>query len=100
RAVSEGNMAILPRNTDLTDRDFESILRREQNLVRSVFPDWTDFNTPSFGNILLELFAFVGENLSFYQDAQAAESRIVTATQRKNVIALAKLLGYKLPGAR
>jgi hypothetical protein len=93
-------MAILPRNTDLTDRDFESILRREQNLVRSVFSDWTDFNTPSFGNILLELFAFVGENLSFYQDAQARESRIVTATQRKNVIALAKLLGYKLPGAR
>jgi hypothetical protein len=42
----------------------------------------------------------VGENLSFYQDAQAGESRIITATQRKNVIALAKLLGYKLPGAR
>lgn len=93
-------MSILPKNTDYSDRDFESLLRREQNLVRSVFPDWTDFNTASFGNILLELFAFVGENLSFYQDAQARESRIVTATQRKNVIALAKLLGYKLPGAR
>jgi hypothetical protein len=65
-----------------------------------VFPDWTDFNVASFGNILLELFAFVGEVLTFYQDNQARESRIVTATQRKNVIALAKLLGFKLAGAR
>lgn len=93
-------MALLPTTVDYTDRDFESLRLRLQNLVRSVFPDWTDFNVASFGNILLELFSFVGEVLSFYQDNQARESRIVTATQRKNVIALAKLLGFQLAGAK
>ena len=93
-------MALLPNTVDFTDKDFDSLNLRLQNLVRSVFPDWTDFNVASFGNILLELFGFVGEVLTFYQDNQARESRIITATQRKNVIALAKLLGFKLAGAR
>jgi len=93
-------MALLPTSLDFTDRDFDSLRLRLQNLVRSVFPDWTDFNVASFGNMLIELFAFVGEVLTFYQDNQARESRIVTATQRKNVIALAKLLGFQLAGAR
>ena len=44
--------------------------------------------------------AFVGDVVTFYLDAQARESRLVTATQRKNVIALARMLGYRLHGAR
>ncbi len=92
-------MALLAQISDYTDKDFDSLRLRLENLVRSVFPDWTDFNVASFGNILLEMYAFVGDVLTFYQDAQARESRLVTATQRRNVIALAKLIGYKLPGA-
>jgi predicted phage baseplate assembly protein len=65
-----------------------------------VFPDWTDFHVASFGNLLLELYAFTGEIVTFYLESQARESRLTTATQRKNVIALAKLLGYTLAGAR
>jgi len=68
--------------------------------VKSVFPDWTDFDVASFGNVLLEMFAFVGDVLTFYQDNLARESRLVTATQRKNVMALARMLGYQLQGAR
>lgn len=93
-------MALLAQSSDYTDKDFDSLRLRLENLVRSVFPDWTDFNVASFGNILLEMYAFVGDVLTFYQDAQARESRLVTATQRRNVIALAKLIGYKLPGAK
>jgi hypothetical protein len=51
-------------------------------------------------NLLLELYAFVGDVLTFYQDNQARESRIATATQRKNLIALTKLLGFRPAGAR
>jgi hypothetical protein len=93
-------MAQLAQATDYTDKDFDSLRLRLQNLVRSVFPDWTDFNVASFGNMLLELFAFVGDLLAFYQDNQARESRIATATQRKNLIALTKLLGFRPAGAR
>jgi hypothetical protein len=93
-------MALLAQATDYTDKDFDSLRLRLQNLVRSAFPDWTDFNVANFGNVLVELYAFVGDLLTFYQDNQARESRILTATQRKNLIALTKLLGFQPAGAR
>ena len=93
-------MALIPTQLDFTDRDFDSLRLRLQNLVRGVFPDWTDFQVSSFGNILLEMYAFVGDVLGFYQDNQARESRILTVTQRKNMISLAKLLAYTPATAR
>jgi hypothetical protein len=90
----------LPSSVDYTDRDFDAIRARLTSLVQSVFPDWTDFDVASFGNLLLEMFAFVGDVVTFYQDNLAREARLVTATQRKNVIALAKMLGYRLQGAQ
>jgi hypothetical protein len=92
--------SIVPASLDYTDKDFASLRLRLQALVRSVFPQWTDQNTASFGNLLLELYAFVGDVLTFYQDNQAREARLVTATQRKNVINLAKMLGYAPAGAQ
>ena len=93
-------MALLPSSIDYTDKDFDAIRARLVSFVRSVFPDWSDFSVASFGNILLEMYAFVGDVVTFYLDNQARESRLVTATQRKNVIALARMLGYKLHGAQ
>jgi hypothetical protein len=93
-------MGLLAQATDYTDKDFDSLRLRLQSLVRSVFPDWTDFNVANFGNVLLELYAFIGDVLTFYQDNQARESRLLTATQRKNLIALTKLLGFQPAGAR
>ena len=93
-------MAILPPSVDYTDKDFDALRARLIALVKSVFPDWSDFSVATFGNLLLEMYAFVGDVLTFYLDAQARESRLVTATQRKNVIALARMLGYRLHGAR
>lgn len=87
-------MPITPQLNDYTDKDFDSIKLRLRNLVRSVFPEWTDFNVADFGNILLELFAQVGDILGFYQDNQARQSRITTATQRKALLGLVKLISY------
>jgi len=93
------NATILPSSLDYTDKDFASIRLRLQALIRSVFPTWTDFNVANFGDLLLELNAFVGDILTYYQDNQARESRLVTATQLKNVIALAQMIGYAPQGA-
>jgi hypothetical protein len=93
-------MATLPPSIDYTDKDFDALRERLIALVRSVFPDWSDFSVASFGNVLLEMFAFVGDVLGFYLDAQARESRLATATQRRNVIALARMLGFRLLGTR
>lgn len=93
------NAPILASSLDYTDKDFTSIRLRLFALIQSVFPTWSDQNVTNFGNLLLELFAFTGDILTFYQDNQGRESRMVTATQRKNVIALAKMLGYTPMGA-
>jgi hypothetical protein len=92
-------MSFFPVSLDMTDKDFDALRGRLIALVQGVFPDWTDFAVASFGNILLELYAFVGDVITYYLDNQARESRLVTATRRKNVIALAAMLGYRLPGA-
>ena len=90
--------SILPGSLDYTDKDFDALRDRLIRLIRSVFPDWTDFNVLTFGNILMELFAFTGDVLTTYQDNQANESFIPTATQRRSIINLSKLIGFELPG--
>ena len=87
-------MATLPANLDYTDRDFDSLRLRLENLLRSVFPDWTDFQVANFGVILMELFCFVGDVIGYYENNSGREARITTATQRKNIVALAKLLNF------
>ncbi len=86
---------LLPVSADYTDKDFESARRRLFALIASVFPTWTDTAVANFGNILLEMFAWCMDVLGFYQDNQAIESRITTARQRKNLLALAKLVNYE-----
>jgi hypothetical protein len=88
-------VAILGENLDYTDRDFDALRARLFALVLSVFPTWTSQQVANFGNLLVELYAFVGDVLGKYQDNQARESRWTQATQRKNLIALAKLIGYE-----
>ena len=92
-------MTLVPPQLDYTSKDFDSLRARLIELAKSGFPGWSDFQVPSFGTTLLELFAFVGDVLCQYQDQQARESRLITATQRQNVIALCQMLGYRLHGA-
>ncbi len=91
--------SLIPRTVDFTDKDFDSLDARLENLIRSVFSDWTDFNVLTFGNILKELFAHVGGVLTFYQDAQSGETFFPIATQRRSLINAGKLIGFELPGA-
>lgn len=92
-------MALLPRNFDLTDKDFDSLRARLFKLIGSVFPTWTAEDVANFGNILVELYAHVGDMLGFYLDNHALESRITTARLRRSLLALVKLIGYRPRGA-
>lgn len=90
---------ILPPSYDYTDKDFEAIRERTFNLIRSVFPDWSDEAVANFGNLLIEGFSFILDILTFYQDQQAREGRMAFVQLRRNMIALCKLIGYELPSA-
>jgi len=80
---------ILPTSYDYTDKDFLAIRERVFDLIRSVFPDWSDEAVANFGNVLVESFSWILEVLTFYQDQQAREGRIAFVQLRRNMIALA-----------
>jgi phage-related baseplate assembly protein len=92
-------LTLLAPSVDYTSVDFDSLRARLVALVESVFPEWTDHDVAGFGNILVEMFAFVGDVLGYYLDNQAREAFLTTALRRENVIALARRLGYRMSGA-
>jgi len=92
-------MGLPPTYESYAHKDFDAVRERLFDLITSVFPQWTNTQKHNFGNILVEGFAFVADILNYYQDAQARETRFAFVEQRKNMIALCKLIGYELPGA-
>jgi hypothetical protein len=91
-------MPIRP-SLDYTSKDFDALRDRLFNIIPSAFPEWTDRQVADFGNILVELFAWVGDVIGFYQDNQANESRWSTARLRRSLLSLMKLIGYVPTGA-
>lgn len=85
---------------DYMARDYESLLRSMYAIVPSKLPEWTDFaNQADFGNVLLEMFAHIGDILSYYQDRVANESFLATALTRRSAIEHLRLIGYTLATA-
>ena len=88
-------MALLPTKLDYTDKDEASLRQRLRKLAKSAFPDWTNFDQPNFGNILIELMAFTGGMATFYLDNQAGEAKWATAQRRSSLLSLVKMINYK-----
>lgn len=79
-----------------TGKDFESYKREIINHIKVHFPDiYSDFNESSLGVLLVELMAYVGDNMSFYLDKQFQETFLETAKQEKNIFKHLKSLGVK-----
>jgi len=85
---------------DYMARDYDSILKSMREQVPNKLPEWTDFESESdFGNVLLQLFAHMGDILSYYQDRIANESFLGTARERRSIINHLQLIGYRLSTA-
>ena len=85
---------------DYMSRDYDSFVKTMRELVPSKLPEWTDYGSEAdFGNVLLELFAHMGDILSYYQDRVANESFLGTAQQRRSIIHHLRLIGYRLATA-
>jgi len=79
-----------------TSRDFNSIKNDLVEYAKRYYPDtFKDFNEASFGALMLDTVAYIGDVLSFYVDFQANESFLTNAIQYENVIKLARQMGYK-----
>ena len=84
-------------NINYLNKDFTAIKSSLINYARSYFPDtYRDFNETSPGMMLLEMNAYVGDVLSFYIDQQYRELLLPLAEERRNIITMAKMFGYKV----
>jgi len=82
-----------------TSRDFASIKEELVNYAKRYYPEtYQDFKEVSFGSLMLDTVAYVGDILSFYLDYQANESFLDSAAEYKNVLRLSKQLGYTYSG--
>lgn len=85
---------------DYMARDYDSFLQSMRALIPEKLPEWTDYQSEAdFGNVLLQLFAHMGDILSYYQDRVANESFLGTAQTRRSIIHHLKLIGYQLATA-
>ena len=59
-------------------------------------PQWQETHVPDLGITLVELLAYAGDYLSYYQDAVATEAYLGTARQRISVRRHARLVDYQM----
>jgi len=92
-------MAKIRPPISFTSRDFVSIQNELINYAKVYYPEtYRDFNEASFGAMMIDMVAYVGDMLSFYIDYQTNESLLDTAIEETSVIKIAKQLGYKFSG--
>ena len=83
-------------NVNYINKDFSSLKNSLVQYAKTYFPNsYRDFNETSPGMMLIEMSAYVGDTLSFYIDQQYREMMLPLAEERRNVINMAKMLGYK-----
>jgi hypothetical protein len=81
---------------DYLAKDYASFRRLILDRLALVMPAWREHHVPDLGITLVELLAYVGDHLSYYQDAVATEAYLDTARQRTSVRRHARLVDYEL----
>jgi hypothetical protein len=85
---------------DYTHREYEGIRKDLLDIAQRSYPDtFQDFSEASFGSLVLDAVAYVGDQLSFYLDYNVNETFLDTAYQYNNIIRHGRVLGYKYTGA-
>ena len=84
---------------DYTHREYESIRKDLVDIAQRFYPDtFQDFSEASFGSLMLDAVAYLGDQLSFYLDYNVNETFLDTAYEYNNVLRHGRVLGYKYTG--
>lgn len=77
-------------------KDYASLRQLIFDRLALLLPDWRERHVPDLGVTLVEVLAYVGDHLSYAQDAVATEAYLDTARQRISVRRHARLVDYLL----
>jgi hypothetical protein len=75
-------------------KDYASFRRLMLDRLSMIMPDWRERNPADMQVALVELLAYLGDHLSYHQDAVATEAYLGTARRRVSVRRHARLLDY------
>jgi len=94
------NKTKLSRQRSYLSKDFEGFRSELLSYAKTFFPDQIeDFSEASLGGLLMDMAAFVGDNLSYYLDHQFMELNSETAIEKRNIERHLKAAGIKRFGA-
>lgn len=77
-------------------KDYASFRQVILDRLALLLPTWQETHVPDIGIMLVEVLAYVGDHLSYYQDAVATEAYLDTALQRISVRRHARLVDYQM----
>lgn len=79
---------------DYLAKDYHSFRRLMLDRMSAIIPEWQERNPADIGVMLVEALAYVGDQLSYAQDAAATEAYLGTARQRISVRRHARVVDY------
>lgn len=83
------------KNAEFKSYDFDSLRRTMISYIRENYPeDFNDYIESSEYLALIDLIAFLGQNISFRVDLNARENFLELAERRESVLRLARLISY------
>ena len=84
------------RNIKYINKEFGDFKQELVDFTKNYFPDtYNDFSPTSPGMMFIEMAAYVGDVLSFYQDIQLQETFLQYAKEPGNLYDLAYMMGYR-----
>ena len=84
------------RDIKYVNKDFGDFRTQLIEYAKNYFPDsYNDFTPTSPGMMFIEMAAYVGDILSFYQDTQLQETYLQHAKNPANLYNLAYMMGYR-----
>lgn len=89
-------VAVPAPNINYLAKDYGSFRQLILDRLALTMPHWRERHVPDLGITLVELLAYVGDHLSYYQDAVGTEAYLDTARRRVSVRRHARLVDYHL----
>ncbi|HEX3346851.1 MAG TPA: hypothetical protein VHS58_01970, partial [Acetobacteraceae bacterium] len=80
---------------DYLAKDYRSFRQALSDFSALRYPEWQERSEADFGMVMLGALSAVGDELSYTQDRVAAEATLETATQRRSLVSLARLVDYE-----
>ena len=77
-------------------KDYSSFRQLILDRLALIMPDWQETHAPDLGIALVELLAYAGDYLSYYQDAVGTEAYLDTARERISVRRHVRLVDYAM----